>query len=60
MHFPLTIYTSNYMIAHSMLHCKILQADKTQDEDFIACNKHFRTGKKMTGNVFKEKILSLW
>lgn len=54
-HSSFTIYTSNYMITHSMLQCKIPQADNTQDERFIACNKHCKTGMKMTDNVFKQK-----
>jgi len=35
------------MITHSTLHCKGLQADGMEGEDFISCNKHCKTGKKM-------------
>lgn len=45
--------TAKYYKYISMLQCKILQADNTQDERFIACNKHCKTGMKMTDNVFK-------
>lgn len=41
-----------------MQYCKLLQADKTQDEDFIACNKYFKAGKKMTSKVSIYKMLS--
>jgi len=41
------IYSSNFMITHSTLHCKGLQADGMEGEDFISCNKHCKTGKKM-------------
>lgn len=36
------------MIIHSMLHCKGLQDDSMEGEDFISCNKYCKTGKKMT------------